>query len=196
MQFTFCSTFDERTTFQTWQWVPISMSLIWYCVDIFVIGGSMMHVHRDRRPTICESRRAAERTSARKPSPPRPRRLQRARSERTQRNSIFIGRRVPPFAAAFHLLSSPPHSRAWPFAVTRATQFRRRKHCRPTGTGEPPLPSGSGYSAAAEKPAPSMTLPPTSLIAACHRVVLRGTHSPVNRRATRATQPRAARAGS
>ena len=52
MQFTFFSTFDERTTFQTWQWVPISMSLIWYCVDIFVIGGSMMHVHRDRRPAI------------------------------------------------------------------------------------------------------------------------------------------------
>ena len=32
-------------------------------------------------------------------------------------------------------------------------------------------------------------------IAACHRVVLRGTHSPVNRRTTRATQVRAAPAG-
>ena len=46
---------------------------------------------------------------------------------------------TPP-CSAFHLLSSPPHSRAWPFAVARATQFWRREHCRPTGIGEPPPP--------------------------------------------------------
>ena len=65
------------------------------------------------------SRRADERASARKTSPPRPHRPE-DRSRYPKRMQCSDP------CSALRLLSSPAHSRAWPFAVARATQVCRR----------------------------------------------------------------------
>ena len=74
------------------------------------------------------SRRAAECTSARKSSPPRPHRPQGQFETHPAKWHVH----TPP-CSAFPLHSSPTHSYAWLFVVARATQFRGRKHSRPTG---------------------------------------------------------------
>ena len=76
------------------------------------------------------SRRAAECTSARKSSPPRPHQPQGQFETHPAKWHVH----TPP-CSAFPLHSSPTHAYAWLFVVARATQFRGRKHSRPTGIG-------------------------------------------------------------
>ena len=76
------------------------------------------------------SRRAAECTSARKSSPPRPHRPHGQFETHPAKWHVH----TPP-CFAFPLLSSPTHAYAWLFVVARATQFRGRMHSRPTGIG-------------------------------------------------------------
>ena len=77
------------------------------------------------------SRRAAECTSARKPSPPRPHRPQGQFKTHPAKWHVH----TPP-CSAFRLHSPPTHdAHAWPFVVARATQFRGRKRSRLTGIG-------------------------------------------------------------
>ena len=76
------------------------------------------------------SRRAAECTSARKSSPPRPHRPQGQFKMHPAKWHVH----TPP-CSAFPLHSSPTHACAWPFVVARATQLRGRKRSRPTGIG-------------------------------------------------------------
>ena len=72
------------------------------------------------------SRRTARPASARKTSPPCPHWLQGL----SQTHHVKYGAPTPP-CSALRLLSSPAHSRACPFAVTRATPVYKRKRNQP-----------------------------------------------------------------
>ena len=112
-----------------------------------------------------------------------------AHSERTQRNAMSIRRCVPPFASSRRpLLTHALDHSQWPeppsFAgANTAVRLGPESH-RPLGTRL----LCRCRRARAVHDSPSDMRPH---IAACHRAVLRGTHSPVNRRATRAAQARA-----
>ena len=88
------------------------------------------------------------------------------------------------------LLSSPAHSRAWPFVVAKATQVCRRNRNQPGSDLRATALARSDHPTASGESAPSVTLPPTSLpaIVWCGDTPVLQSPDPGTRRSTRATQ--------
>ena len=144
-------------------------------------------------------RQAAESPSRRAAKPASARQLSSARSRQPQGqlqthhvNAVSRHHRVPHVASSRR---SPSRvSRAWPFAVARATQVFRRNHNQSGTVSRVIAIARSDHPTATGESEPSVTLPRTSPPAIGHRVVPTGTHSPElpsDRRDRHKREPRA-----